>query len=429
MRGPRREPGVLLFRGVPAAPRGGGPCYTAIVLRLAGILVFTAILVSLAAPAAAQETLLILPFANSARVRNLDWIGDSTAGSLLDSFAAEGVSVVSAEDCDQMLREMGVRRYAQLTQASAMEIAVNLNATQVFYGEFEFTAAPAGGTSKGTLKLEGQILDVRRVRRVGKFSLSGPLEDLSSLENALAWQALRAAAPGFSATEESFRQSRPAVRLDALESYVRGILAQSTDQKHKLLTTAARLAPGFSHPCFQLGRLNLFTLKNYPAAAGWLEKVSSKDIHYRESRFYLGLARYHTGEFAASAEVLRKLAEMVPLPEVLNNLGAALIRLNDPGAAEAFAKAIETNPADPDFHFNAGYALWRKGDFAGGAEAFRAALARRPEDERATLMLGRCLQQQGYRPGDLRVEALERVKTEYNESAWLALKAMLAPKP
>jgi tetratricopeptide (TPR) repeat protein len=383
---------------------------------------------ALAVPLAAQETLLVLPFANSARVRNLDWIGDSVAGSLVDSFAAEGVSVVSPEDCDQMLLEMGVRRYAQLTQASAMEIAVNLNATQVLYGEFGFVAGPAAGPSKGMLRLEAQILDVRRVRRVGRYSLSGPLEDLSALQSTLAWQALRSAAPGYAASEESFRQSRPAVRLDALENYVRGILAQSADQKYRLLTTAARLAPGFSHPCFQLGRLNLFTLKNYQAAAGWLEKVSDSDIHHRAALYYLGLARYHTGEFAASAEVLRKLAQIVPLPEVLNNLGAALIRLNDPGAVETFARAIETNPADPDFHFNSGYALWRKGDFAAAAEAFRASLQRRPGDETATLLLGRCLQQQSYRPGDLRAEALERLKTDYNESAWLALKAMLAPK-
>jgi tetratricopeptide (TPR) repeat protein len=400
------------------------PCYTAIVLRWVAILIS----VGWAAPLPAQETVLILPFANAARVRNLDWIGESLAGSLLDSFAAEGVNVVPAEDCDQMLREMGVRRYAPLTQASAMEIAVNLNATQVLYGEFGFTAAAAGGPSKGALRLDAQILDVKRVRRVGRFSLAGALEDLSSLQSTLAWQALRAAAPGFSATEAAFRQNRPAVRLDALESYVRGLLAQSTDQKYRLLSTAARLAPGFSHPCFQLGRLNLFTLKNYHAAADWLEKVSDSDIHYRESLFYLGLARYHTGEFAASEAALRKLAAVVPLPEVLNNLGVALLRLNDPGTAEAFARAIEADPADPDFRFNSGYALWRRGDFQGAAEAFREALKRRPDDEVATGMLGRCLQQQPYRPGDLRVESLERLKTEYNESAWLALKAMLAPK-
>lgn len=398
-------------------------CYTANVLRLAGMMLLMAV-----APVEAQETLLILPFANAAKARNLDWIGESVAGSLLDAFAAEGVAVVSAEDCDQMMREMGVRRYAQLTQASAMEMAVNLSATQVLYGEFEFAAGPAGGASKGTLKLAAQILDVRRVRRVGRFNVGGPLEELSSLQSELAWQALRAGAPGFGASAEEFRERRPAVRLDALESYVRGMLAQSPDQKHRLLATAARLAPGFSHPCFQLGRLNLFTLKNYQAAAGWLEKVSPSDLHYRESLFYLGLARYNTGEYAASAEVLKKLAGTVPLPEVLNNLGAALVRLNDARAPETFARAVETNPADPDFHFNLGYALWRKGDFAGGAEAFRAALARRPDDERATWLLGRCLQQQAYRQGDLKAEALERVKTEYNEAAWLALKAMTAPK-
>ena len=152
------------------------------------------------------------------------------------------------------------------------------------------------------------------------------------------------------------------------------------------------------------------------------------DIHYRESLFFLGLSRYHTGDFKGAVDVLAKLAGMVPLAEVLNNLGAAQLRTADSGAAQAFLKAVETDPADPVYHFNAGYALWRKGDYGLAAESFRSALQRKPEDDTATLMLGRCLKQQGPRPGDLRTEALERAKTEYNESAWLALKSMLTPK-
>ncbi|MBI4890456.1 MAG: tetratricopeptide repeat protein [Acidobacteria bacterium] len=377
----------------------------------------------------ADETVAVLPLSNAGQSRNLDWVGYSLGEALLRSFSAAGATVVPPQDRDQVLSEMGVAKFALLTRASAMEIAVNLNASQVVYGEFEVKPAPAGTSgSKGVLSLTCHVVDVRRVRRLGAFQESGPLEELSSLQQLVSWKALGVAMPRLAVTEEEFRRSNPAVRLDALESYVRGLMATAPDQKHKLLATAARLAPGFSAPCFELGRLNLFALKNYPAAAEWLQKVASTDFHYREALFYLGVARLRTGEFQAAAEVLRKLADEVPLPEVLNNLGVARTRLNDPAAAELFRKAIESNPSDPDLHFNAGYALWRQSAFADAVEEFRASLQRHPEDESATLMLGRCLKQQPYRAGDLKTEGLERVKTEYNESAWLALKAMMAPK-
>jgi len=347
---------------------------------------------------------------------------------MLESFAAEGLAVVSPEVRDQSLHDLNVRRYAILTRASVMEIAVNSDASLVVYGEFEVTPPPPPGTTKESLRISARILDVRRLRRGGEFSLASALEDLSSLQNSLTWQVLRAVAPERVIAEEEFRRSHTTIRIDALENYIRGLRATAPDQKHKFLTTAARLSPSFSQPCFQLGRLNFFTQRNYPAAAGWFQKVAPTDIHYREALFYLGLSYFYMGEFKTSSEVLRKLADVIPLPEVLNNLGAALTRLGDPSAAALFRKAIETNPADPDFYFNAGYALWRRGDFSNAADFFRASLQRKPSDDSSTLLLGRCLQQSGPRPGDLRTEALERLKTEYNESAWVALKAMLAPR-
>ncbi len=383
--------------------------------------------------ACGQETVAILPFSNAGQSRNLDWIGYSVGEAVLRSFSAAGATVVAPEDRDQVVSEMGVAKFALLTRASAMEIAVNLNASQVVYGEFEVKPAPTGApgapASKGILSITCHVVDVRRIRRLGAFQESGPIEGLSSLQQAVAWKAMGAALVHVALTEEEFRKSVPAVRLDALESYVRGLMATAPEQKHKLLATAARLAPGFSAPCFELGKLDLFALKNYPAAAEWLQKVSNADLHYREAQFYLGVARFRTGEFQASAEAFRKLSEEVPLPEVINNLGAARSRLNDPAAVDLFRKAIESNPTDPDLHFNAGYALWRQSQYPAAAEEFRVSLQRHPDDEAATLLLGRCLKEQPYRAGELKTEALERLKTEYNESAWLALKAMMSPKP
>ena len=382
------------------------------------------LLVALPLPA---ETVLILPFFNVSKAKNLDWIGDSLSETILEAFAAEGVAVVPPENREEILRQMSVRRYALLTRASVMEIAVNCDAGIVLYGEFDFTPAPPGGTSKGSLRVALRVLNVKRMKRGAEFNTTGPLEELSTLQSRLAWQSLHSLSPEATPTEEEFRRSHPPVRIDALESYVRGLLTPGADVKYKLFTNAVRLEPSYSQPCFQLGKLN-FAARTYRGAADWLQKVNPADIHYREALFFLGLSRYHTGDFKGAVEVLSKLAAMVPLAEVHNNLGAARLRTADTAAVESFLKAVETDPADPVYHFNAGYALWRKGDYVPAAASFRQALERKPEDDTATLMLGRCLKQQGPRPGDLRTEALERLKTEYNESAWLALKSMLAPK-
>ncbi|MBI5281559.1 MAG: tetratricopeptide repeat protein [Candidatus Solibacter usitatus] len=392
-------------------------------LRLTGF----ALAAVLTLPLWAADTVVVLPFFNLSRSKNLDWIGESLAETLLEALAAEGIAVVPQEIRDEVLRDLSVRRYALLTRASVMEIAVNANAGLVLHGEFEATPAAGGGTSKGSVRIVARFLDVNRVRRGPEFNLSGALEDLSALQTSLAWQSVNWLAPQLPVAEDEFRRAHPPVRLDALESYVRGLLATAPDQKHRLFATAARLEPAFSQPCFQLGRINIVA-RNYSAAAGWFQKVAPADIHYREALFFLGLSRYYSGDFKSSSSVMRKVAAIVPLPEVLNNFGAALLRSGEEGALEAFAKAVEIDPADPVYRFNLGYALWRRAEYDQAAGSLRASLERKPDDETATLLLGYCLKKQPARPGDPRMEALERLKADYNESAWLMLKSMLAPK-
>jgi len=118
----------------------------------------------------------------------------------------------------------------------------------------------------------------------------------------------------------------------------------------------------------------------------------------------------------------------VPLNEVFNNLGAAQSRGNLPGALESFRKAQEGDSSDPIYQFNVGYALWKSGNFPAAAQNFRALLVRDPNDEQAAALLERCQRQSGPRPGETRTEGLERLKTNYQESAYWQLKAVLQPE-
>jgi len=210
------------------------------------------------------------------------------------------------------------------------------------------------------------------------------------------------------------------------------LLAAAPEQKEKYFAQAARQDPDFSPPAFELGKIH-FERKDYREAAQWLEHVGPADNHYREASFLLGIARYQAGDFEAANKAFQMISAKVPISVVWNNLGAAESRRNLPQSIESFRKALDQDPSDPDYHFNLGYALFKKGDFAAAADRFREVLDRDPGDQMATLLLGRCLKKQGLRaatPSDARLQALERLKYTYEERVYFQLKSILeSPSP
>jgi tetratricopeptide (TPR) repeat protein len=389
--------------------------------------------------AARAETAAVLPFANvshgpPASTANLDWIGESIAGTLRDALGSRGVVTLERDEVEQAYRRLNLRERALLTQASVMKAGEAVDAEQVVYGSFEFK--PAGGTgpgdSLGSLKISARAIDRRRLKQSAEFDESGALEDLATLEAHLAWRTLTLVAPKLAPPEAEFKSLRPPIRLDAEENYIRGLMARTPEQSEKYFAQAARLDARFSHPCYRLGRI-YYQRKEYRQAAEWLDKVSTDDIDFHQASFFLGLARFQSGDYTAAQKAFQTVALTVPLSEVYNNLAAAESRRNLPQALEDFRKALDGDPNDPAYHFNVGYALWKKGDFSSAADRFRAALDRNPDDQLATLLLGRCLKKQGLRTGanssDARLQNQERLKTNFEERAYRQLKSVLETKP
>jgi tetratricopeptide (TPR) repeat protein len=385
-----------------------------------------AAVVCLAAAALGRaETYLVLPFSNASGNATLDWVGESIAESVREALAAQGIMTHDRDDRQEVYRRLGVRPYAQLTRATIIKIGQTLDAEKVIYGEFDLKNV-GGDDSNASLRISGHVMDLKGLRQGPEFAEIGALEDLAGLQRHLAWQALRLLAPQKAPPETEFMAGARRTRVDALENYIRGLLATSSDQKSRLFTQAIRLEPNYSQAEYQLGML-YFEKKDYHAAEDWLSKVSPSDVNVRHATFYLGLSRYYTGDFAGAQAAFEQVAKSVPLNEVLNNLGAAQSRRNLPDALDNFGKALEGDSADPMYHFNVGYALWKQGKLDAAADSFRAVLDRDPNDTQATLMLGRCLKKTLYKPGDSR-ENFERLKTNYEESAWWQLRAVLAPE-
>jgi tetratricopeptide (TPR) repeat protein len=391
------------------------------------------------AVAAPAETAAVLPFANSSvkpapGTSSLDWIGESIAETLRDAFSLRGAVTLGRDDIQEAYRRLNLRERALLTEASVIKIGETVDAEQVVYGTFEVQPARPGapGDSHGSLKVSARVMDRRRLRQSYEFDETGALEDLAAIEAHLAWQALTLLAPDLAPAEVDFRSLRPPVRLDAEENYVRGLMAPSSEQREKYFAQAAHLDARFAHPCYGLGQI-YYQRKEYRQAAEWLEKVGSEDVHFHEASFLLGLARFQSSDYLGAQKTFQTLAFAVPLSEVYNDLAAAEGRRNLPQAVDDFRKALEGDPNDPVYHFNLGYALWKKGDFGAAADRFRAVLDREPDNQLATLLLGRCLKKQGLRANDstdARLQGLERLKTNYDERAYRQLKSLLdSPKP
>src|SRR5580658_6848605 len=173
------------------------------------------------------ETVLVLPFFNQSNSTNVDWIGESIAENLRESLTAEGVLALDREDRLEAFRRLSLRSNAVLTRASIIKAGEALDAAEVIFGQYELAAASAGtgDAARGTLRITARILDLKRLQQGPEFSEAGELDDLAALEARLSWRALESLAPKTAPGEEDFLRARPRVRLDALESYIRGLLA------------------------------------------------------------------------------------------------------------------------------------------------------------------------------------------------------------
>jgi tetratricopeptide (TPR) repeat protein len=367
-----------------------------------------------ALPSGAQTT-VILPFSDPAASESQAWIGESIAETLTDFLAGDGYLTVDRRDRDEVLRQLGVKPTATMTRATVLKIAMSIDASHVVYGRFE--------TANQEIRITASVADVKKLASLAQLVESGKLEDLSQVQTRLAWRAMRAIDEFAAPEREEFTRRHPAIKTEALSLFVRALHAPHVEIQVRDLTQAVRLDPNYTAPAFELGKLH-FERKQWQEASLWLGRIHSNDWRAGEALFFLGLARYHLGDYAAARDAFAQVAANVPLSEVLNNLGASQIRLADPAALDNFEKALDGAESDPDYQFNAGYALLLRGEHARAADRFRAALERNPSDSIAMEMLGRSLRPEAQKPIP---QGRERLKTEYQEAAFRQLKAVLSP--
>lgn len=353
-----------------------------------------------------SHMLLIMPFENGSTIPGVDWISEAfpeVLGLRLDSGM---LFVISRDDRLAAFDRLGIPASAKPSRATVYQVTQELDADYVLVGDYRFDGQ--------LFTAHARIMDANRLRLSPELTESGPLNNLINIQTALAWDVLNELRiPGIAGKNEFLAQFA-AMRLDALESYVRGVLAASAQEKVKRFQEAVRLEPNHTLAILQLGKA-YYAIRNYDQVINWLSKIPTGDANSNEAQFYLGLAAFYSNRMEKADAAFRELAARLPLTEVVNNVGVVAARRGDKRARSYFEKSVETDPNDPDYHFNLAVELYREGDAQGAARELRSALALYSDPE-ATSFLAAVTS-----GGSVPRLPLERIKRNYDESSFRQL--------
>lgn len=373
-------------------------------------------------------TILVLEFHNASQYPDLNWVGESISQTLIEDFGERGEIALDRSTRLEGMHRLSLKPGAEFTKATLLRLGQTLDTDEICYGSYDATLPRTGAPLKeAAIRVSAHILDLRKLHDGPEISEAGQLAELSRLEQHLAWSLLKYLQPAGKFTEDQFFTPRKLTRLDSEESYIRGLLSGSQDQGQKWFLQAAQLDPQFTSPAFELGKLAL-QRKEYKQAIDWLQHVPATDPRYAQARFIMGLAAYGAADYAAAAGYFRELVKSYPLNEVYNDLGAAENQLGQPVAIDEFRHALDGDPNDLVYQFNLATALLRNNYFDEAAKRLDVVADRTPDDHEAAELLARARRHEPS-PSNSKPLAPERLKENFDSTAFRQLKSLLKPNP
>jgi Tfp pilus assembly protein PilF/TolB-like protein len=392
--------------------------YNLIILRCSICILFF-LLVAASLPAVAQQPdadhssqiLLMMPFENNSSTPGMDWIGEAFPEVLSTRLKSGSLYLIERDDRLNAFDRLGIPATAKPSRATVYQVAQELDADYVLIGNFKLDG--------DTLIAHARVMDVPHLRLGPELTESGPLANLLTIQTALAWDLLNSLKLSGDLSKEQFIAQFPAVRLDALENYVRGVLAGNAQEKIKRFQEALRLDPKNTLAMLQLGK-GYYANRNYNDAVGVFSKVPAGDPSANEAQFFLGLSAFYADQMEKAEIAFRALSTRLPLTEVFNNLGVVTARRGQKRARGYFEKSVHTDPSDPDYHFNLAVELYREGDAQSAARELKATLALQGDSEAKSFLDSIASGTQIQRM------PLERIKRNYDESGYRQISLEIA---
>jgi len=322
---------------------------------------------------------MVMPFENQSSAPNLDWVSEAFPQVLSQRMASPGLYPISRDDRYYAFDRVGIPTAVHPSRATIYHIAELMDADYVVLGSYGYDGTRFSASA--------QLLDMKKPHLYPAVQTSGALTNLIDVQTVLAWELLEQMPVHPSISREEFLKSSTPIRLDAFESYIRGIVATDHAQKLRYFHNCLKLNPGYTPAMMQLGK-TYFDAREYESAALWFARVPKNDPAAGEASFLLGMSEYYRGNFEKAFTAFNSLSARLPLTEVYNNLGVVEARRGRRSAAvEYFSKAVAADPNDADCRFNLAVALFKNGDSPGATRQLREELQQRPTDGEAKSLL------------------------------------------
>jgi len=354
-------------------------------LRLGVVVALSEVLgvgrVATAQTSPAPARILVMPFENVTRDSRIVWLGEASAVLVADDLNALGTSAITREERRQAFERLQVPPAAALTDATVIRIGQLVGASQVVVGSLEL--------STDTLVVRARSIALEAGRVQADAVERGAVPELFAIFERVA----RRIAPASPASSEDIQRQHPPIA--AFENYIKGLLAETPATAITYLNTALRLAPAFHRP--RLALWDVYAEQgDHEHALDAVRAVTADSPWARQARFRAGLSRLNLKKYDEAFDTFKALADAAPTATVLNNLGVVQIRraVVTPQTGEPayyFTKATESDPDDPDYFFNLGYAYWLNRDPPGAIYWLREAVRRNPADGDAHFALGTAL--------------------------------------
>lgn len=350
-----------------------------------------------AAPAAAQPA-LVVPFELERFDARVGWLGEGMAIGVTAAMQARGVEVVSRDERLAALERLQLPPAAPLTRATLVKVAELVGASRVVLGHV--------AERDGTVTVQARVIDIEAASLLDLPPSSAPATTLFAL-----FERLGDTLSGGASTTAS---APIAPSVPAFESYVRGLVAATTDIQARLLGQALTMSPAYD-----AAREALWDVQTTQgmhaqalATAGGVSGATAPGGTRAPWRLRAASSLVHLGRYDEAFTLLTAIAPTTREAAVPALIGVVQLRRGStPQSGRAtyyFNQAVERDAADADGCFNLGYAYWLDKDPMAAAYWLREAVRRDPTDGDAHFVLAAALAASGAGPESERERELAR---------------------
>jgi Tfp pilus assembly protein PilF len=336
------------------------------------------------APVAAQGSvtrILVMPFDNPDHEPRLHWIAEAASLLVADELNARGVPAIRRSERLDAFEELHLPAAATLSRATVIKVGQLVGASEVISGTVRLSGEEL------TIEAHSVRIDIGRVQP--PVSERGPLKDVVLLFERLSAK-LASGAP-----VRGERSPRPPI--EAFESYVKGLMAESAATRATFLEEAIK-----AYPAYDRAYLALWAVRHdqadHSAALAAARAVGTDSPLARRAQFLAGVSLLELNRFDEAFDTFSSSAEGAPpgfAAAALNNMGVVQLRRSAPSAKGLptyfLTKAADADAGDADILFNLGYAYVLERNHSAAMYWLREALRRDPTDAESHYVLAAAL--------------------------------------